>query len=333
MLTTNNFGDYLKQMGFGFCSGVPCSFLKNLINYAANHLDYVAAVNEGDAVAIASGAVLGGKKAMVLMQNSGLANALSPLTSLNYIFKIPVLGFVSLRGETGLEDEPQHELTGVTTEEMLTTARVETDYLSTNLKKARRQLEQANDHIEKGRSFFFIVRKNTFSTEKLAVQPFCERPVQQMIRSKPAPAPMTRLAALEVISKSKDDDTCLLACTGKCGRELFEIGDSPHNFYMVGSMGCVGPLGLGLSMARPDKKVVAVDGDGALLMRMGSLAANARYASGNLLHILLDNQTYDSTGGQATCADFTDFMAVAHSLRLSKRHRSPYARRARNPYG
>ena len=116
MLNTATFGNELKAMGFDFYAGVPCSFLKSLINYAINECYYVMAANEGDAVAIASGSKLGGRKAVVLMQNSGLTNATSPLTSLNYTFKLPVLGFVSLRGEPGLKDEPQHELMGQITE-------------------------------------------------------------------------------------------------------------------------------------------------------------------------------------------------------------------------
>ena len=167
MLNTATFGNELKAMGFDFYAGVPCSFLKSLINYAINECYYVMAANEGDAVAIASGATLGGRKAVVLMQNSGLTNATSPLTSLNYTFRLPVLGFVSLRGEPGLKDEPQHELMGQITEEMLSTMRVEWAYLSDDMDIASKQLEEANEHIEAGRTFFFVVKKGTFGDVKL----------------------------------------------------------------------------------------------------------------------------------------------------------------------
>lgn len=75
MLDTRNFGEQLKSLGYDFYSGVPCSFLKYLINYAINSSEYIAAANEGDAVAVAAGAYLGGRKSVVLMQNSGLTNA------------------------------------------------------------------------------------------------------------------------------------------------------------------------------------------------------------------------------------------------------------------
>lgn len=91
MTDTERFGEELRKSGFSFFTGVPCSFLKNLINYAINDCEYVGAANEGNAVAIASGAYLGGKRPVVLMQNSGLTNASSPLVSLNYPFRIPLL--------------------------------------------------------------------------------------------------------------------------------------------------------------------------------------------------------------------------------------------------
>src|SRR5688572_19491789 len=170
MINTKKFGDEMKALGFDFYSGVPCSFLKSLINYAINECDYVMAANEGDAVAIASGAQLGGKKSVVLMQNSGLTNATSPLTSLNFTFKLPVLGFVSLRGEPGVKDEPQHELMGQITEKMLALMRVEWAYLPEDEKEAINQLREANRHIEEGRTFFFVVKKGTFGDVKLNPQ-------------------------------------------------------------------------------------------------------------------------------------------------------------------
>lgn len=121
----------------------------------------------------------------------------------------------------------------------------------------------------------------------------------------------TRYEALRVINSLKDHDTVQLATTGKTGRELYELEDAANNLYMVGSMGCVSSLGLGLSLTRPEKSIIAIDGDGALLMRMGNLATNGAYSPPNLLHILLDNQTHDSTGGQQTVSDQIHFTEVA----------------------
>ena len=121
----------------------------------------------------------------------------------------------------------------------------------------------------------------------------------------------TRLEVLSVIRSEVDDSTVVIISTGKGGRELFELGDMDNNFYMVGSMGCASSIGLGLSLVKPEAKVIVIDGDGALLMRMGSLATNAFYQPSNMIHILLDNETHDSTGGQFTVSPVVDFPKAA----------------------
>jgi phosphonopyruvate decarboxylase len=105
--------------------------------------------------------------------------------------------------------------------------------------------------------------------------------------------------------------TVVLASTGFCGRELYAVADRPNHLYMVGSMGCVVPLALGLALARPDLQVLALDGDGAALMRMGAFATVGAYGPKNLLHLLLDNGAHDSTGGQATVSPHISFAQVA----------------------
>ncbi|MGE6226652.1 phosphonopyruvate decarboxylase [Paenibacillus chitinolyticus] len=312
-MDTKLFGEELKKLGYSFFSGVPCSFLKNLINYAINECDYVAAANEGDAVAIASGAYVGGKKSVVLMQNSGLTNAVSPLTSLNYPFRIPLLGFVSLRGEPGIPDEPQHELMGQITTQMLDLMDVEWQYLSKDFEEAKKQLIQADEHIARNRPFFFVVKKGTFDKVQLRDQP-TSIPLNQIRQHAHTDHQMpTRYEALSAINSMKDGNTVQLATTGKTGRELYEIEDADNNLYMVGSMGCISSLGLGLALSQPSKDIVVIDGDGSLLMRMGSLATNAYYHPANMIHILLDNNAHESTGGQSTVSHSINFIDIAAS--------------------
>ncbi|HEY3596262.1 MAG TPA: thiamine pyrophosphate-dependent enzyme, partial [Paraburkholderia sp.] len=105
--------------------------------------------------------------------------------------------------------------------------------------------------------------------------------------------------------------TVVLASTGFCGRELYALDDRPNQLYMVGSMGCLTPFALGLALVRPDLHVVALDGDGAALMRMGVFATLGAYGPGNLTHVLLDNGAHDSTGGQATVSAQVSFAGVA----------------------
>ncbi|WP_037154818.1 phosphonopyruvate decarboxylase [Rhizobium freirei] len=318
MIDTNEFESLLRGHRYELFSGVPCSFLQPLINLASNSLDYVAATNEGEAVAIAAGAQLGGKKSAVLLQNSGLTNALAPLTSLTNICEIPVTGFVGFRGEEGVPDEVQHEFMGRITRQLLEVGGVHVIHLEASLPAAAKQLEEGQDYLRDGKSVFYLVSKGTFSS--LDLKPPPQRAYQGgtlTISSCRDPKRPHRHDVLKIISGAKRHDTVLLATTGMCGRELFTIEDAPNNFYMVGSMGCVSSIGLGLSIARPDRKIIALDGDGALLMRMGNLATNAYYRPDNLLHVLLDNETHDSTGGQATASSCMNWPMIAHGAGYS----------------
>jgi len=113
MISANEFVDQLKQSEQRFFTGVPCSFFQSAINHviADPQLEYKIVPNEGAALALAAGAHVAGKKAVVLIQNSGLGNLVNPLTSLNMIYHIPVLLFISGRAY-GIPDEPQHEIIG-----------------------------------------------------------------------------------------------------------------------------------------------------------------------------------------------------------------------------
>ena len=313
MLNTLQFGQNLRAHGFEFYSGVPCSFLKDLINYALNDCRYVMAANEGDAVAVCAGASLGGKKSVVLMQNSGLTNATSPLTSLNAIFRLPVLGFVSLRGEPGIHDEPQHELMGQITGAMLDSMRIKWEYLSADPDEAAKQLEKANQVIEQNETFFFVVKKGTFDKVALKEQKLVNKITPEVLDSGKSDTLPMRMDVLREIHNSRDDKTAIIASTGFTGRELYEIGDEPGNFYMVGSLGCASSIGLGLAQVKENKDVIVIEGDGAVLMRMGALATNGYYKPDNLLHILLDNNAHESTGGQKTVTENIDFPAIAAS--------------------
>src|SRR5262245_23790055 len=126
MIEADEFLNSARSRGISFYTGVPCSFLAPLINrvITSNQLDYVGAASEGEAVAIAAGAWLAGRRTVVMCQNSGLGNAINPLTSLNYPFRIPTLLVVTWRGQPGRPDEPQHELMGQVTGALLDTIRV-----------------------------------------------------------------------------------------------------------------------------------------------------------------------------------------------------------------
>jgi phosphonopyruvate decarboxylase len=107
-----------------------------------------------------------------------------------------------------------------------------------------------------------------------------------------------------------DETAGIIATTGKCGRELFTIADRPQHLYQVGSMGGATGMGLGVAL-NTQRPIIVLDGDGAALMKLGTFATVGAYAPRNLVHVLLDNGTHDSTGGQATVSASVDFAAVA----------------------
>ncbi len=113
------------------------------------------------------------------------------------------------------------------------------------------------------------------------------------------------------MANTSESDSIVIGGTGYTGRELFALADRPNHWYMVGSMGCASSFALGLSLALPQRRIVVADGDGAALMRMGNLATIGAYAGDNLLHLLLDNQMHESTGGQSTVSSAISFAAVA----------------------
>src|SRR5262249_20499679 len=101
------------------------------------------------------------------------------------------------------------------------------------------------------------------------------------------------------------------ATPGYTGRALYALDDRPSQLYLVGSMGCASSVGLGVALAQPHRRVVVLDGDGAALMRLGALATIGARRPPNLVHLLLDNERHESTGGQATASRSADLAAVA----------------------
>lgn len=314
MITSDAFLDQALSAGIDYFTGVPCSFLTPLINGAigSERFSYVGAASEGEAVAIASGAWLAGRRTAVMCQNSGLGNAVNPITSLNFPFKIPTLMVVTWRGGPGLKDEPQHELMGRITPGLLELMEVPHRPFPTEASEAPAAIGEALDIMDQtGLPFAFIMQKGDVDNpggDEMSAPP--ARVAGEASDFSGQGASMTRYRALEDILQAVSDDTAIVATTGKCGRELFTIADRPQHLYQVGSMGCAAAMGLGVALSS-DKPVMVLDGDGAALMKMGTLATIGAYAPNNLVHIVLDNGTYDSTGGQPTVSGSVDFAAVA----------------------
>lgn len=314
MIRAADFIGAAEQRGFGLYTGVPCSYLTPFINdvIGSKALRYVGAANEGDAVAIAAGAALGSLPAIAMFQNSGLGNAVSPLTSLTHTFRIPILLIVTWRGQPGgAADEPQHELMGEITPAMLETMRVPWALFPSEAAQVGPALDLALAHFAKeGRPYALVMRKGSVADAKLERRPPPAPPAPAPAVARPQ-ATHTRRDLLAAVQAAAGERDLLIATTGFTGRELFALGDRPNQLYMVGSMGCAASLALGLAIARPDRRVIALDGDGALLMRLGAMTTLGHEKPPNLLHVLLDNGLHESTGGQATVAPGVDFCAIA----------------------
>jgi len=305
-----------KQQGFGFYTGVPCSYLKPFINYVIDSSDlrYVGAANEGDAIAIASGAELAGLRSVVMFQNSGLGNAVNPLTSLTHTFKVPMLLIVTLRGEPGGEpDEPQHELMGQITQSILELLQIPWEYFPTESEQLPLVLERAVQFMElHQRPYALVMRKNSVASYQLT-SPVVQRPLPTLSTAsfEAQVAQFTRHKVLAAIQAAAQPQDVIVATTGYCGRELYAIADQENHFYMIGSMGCASSFGLGIAIAQPQRRVIVIDGDGAALMRLSALSTIGYERPPNLVHILLDNQRHESTGGQATVSHSINFCEIA----------------------
>ena len=324
MIEAKEFIEAARELGIVRYTGVPCSFLTPFINYVINDnaLEYIASTNEGDALATTSGSVIGGQRSIVMMQNSGLGNAVSPITSLSYIFRIPFLIIVTHRGEPGVKDEPQHELMGQITEELFNTMQIPSETFPSETKEIIPALQRAEKFMSKEhRPYAFIMKKGSIAPQKLDKKMIkdiakSETEIRSLFDEK-----LTRLdrntVLRHIINHTSVDDSILIATTGFTGRELFSINDRVNHIYMVGSMGCASSFGLGLALARPDLKIIVIDGDGAGLMRMGNFATIGTYASNNFIHILLDNEVHDSTGGQSTVSKNINFAMIAKACGYS----------------
>ena len=313
MIQADDFIVPAQKRGYDFYTGVPCSFLTPFINRAitSDRTDYVGAASEGEAVAIAAGAWLAGRKTIVMCQNSGLGNCVNPLTSLNYPFRIPTLLITTWRGQPGVKDEPQHELMSQITQSLLETMRIR----SLTFPRMPDEITAILDAVETEISisdlpFGLVMEKGTVGDEPLVDQAVIMTSggtYQDLTKGGDRP---NRYGLLETVLAIASKDTAIIATTGKCGRELFTIADRNAHLYQVGSMGCASGMGLGVAL-NTAKPVMVLDGDGAALMKLGTLATIGAQAPANLVHVVLDNGVHDSTGGQATMSPHVNFAQVA----------------------
>ena len=313
MVSPKFFIDTLKESGIDFFAGVPDSLLKNICAYIADNIDdkhNIITANEGGAIALAAGYHLAtGKTGCVYMQNSGEGNVVNPLASLTdkEVYHIPVLLLIGWRGRPGVHDEPQHVKQGKITTGLLNVMGINYEVLSKEEEIAGKQIAKAIQSInETGDAFALVVEKDTFDSYTL----------QNVVKNE---LTMSREEAIQTVTKTLTEDDIIVSTTGMISRELFEYREKMHqghgnDFLTVGSMGHASQIALGIAMQKPNRKIFCYEGDGAVLMHLGSMAITASKRPQNFYHIVFNNGAHDSVGGQPTVALDIDLPAIAKAV-------------------
>ncbi|MEE3463988.1 MAG: phosphonopyruvate decarboxylase [Candidatus Cryptobacteroides sp.] len=328
MIRPEFFIDTLGSYGIDFFAGVPDSLLKNFCAVLSARLDgrhNIVAANEGGAVGLAAGHYLAtGRPACVYMQNSGEGNAVNPLASLmdGDVYGLPALLVIGWRGEPGVKDEPQHAKQGKITLSLLDCLGIPYSVLSDDESVASAQISDALAVVNAGGVYALVVRKGTFSAPEAvpaaepsaAARPSADQP------SAAADVPeLSRESAIQAVAAALGPQDIVVSTTGMISRELFEYRASAgmghgHDFLTVGSMGHASQIALGIALERPDRRVCCFDGDGAVLMHMGSMAIVGQSGASNYVHIVFNNGAHDSVGGQPTVGLAVDLCDVARAV-------------------
>nr|MCR5075384.1 phosphonopyruvate decarboxylase [Ruminococcus sp.] len=301
----------VEIIGADFYTGVPDSQLKALCNYLMNtygidQKHHIIAANEGNCTALAAGYHLAtGKVPVVYMQNSGEGNIINPVASLlnDKVYAIPMIFIVGWRGEPGVHDEPQHIYQGEVTVKLLEDMDVRTFIISkdTTEDELSAAMEGFRKELANGKQVAFIVRKGAIKYDEEVVYKNDNKMIREDI--------------IRHIAKASGEDP-IVSTTGKPSRELFETrtanGQShKYDFLTVGSMGHASSIALGVAINKPDRRIWCVDGDGAVLMHMGSMAVLGANAPKNMIHIVINNGAHETVGGMPTVASKIDLVAIA----------------------
>lgn len=310
MIDTLNFFNALKDNKIDFFTGVPDSLLKEFcfcITENTNKNQHIINANEGSSIGLSIGYNLATNKIpLVYFQNSGLGNIINPFTSLVHdsVFKIPMLLFIGWRGEPGKKDEPQHVFQGKITKKILESLEIEYEILNTDTLESITQVKRIIKKIEVNQKpIAILVKKNSFS--------------KYSFKSKGRKNNLKREKCIEVILDKLEDEDIIISTTGKTSRELNELSEKNKlknpMFFTIGGMGHASQISLGISN-NCSKRVFCFDGDGSVIMHMGSLGIIGENAGSNYFHILFNNGTHESVGGQPTIGEKINFELLSVSL-------------------
>tara|TARA_B110000027_G_C16097071_1_gene291294 strand:- start:676 stop:1776 length:1101 start_codon:yes stop_codon:yes gene_type:complete len=299
----------LKKNNSDFFTGVPDSVLKELSSSLqnSNKKNHITATNEGSAVALGIGHYLATKKLpCIYMQNSGLSNALNPLISIAHekVYSIPLILIIGWRGSPRVKDEPQHNVKGRITEKILKLLNIKYTIL-----RSKSDLNKFDKQIK-------IAKKNKSIIACLIEQGTLEK--SKKINKKKDFYRLDKEIFLKTLLESLQKKTKIISSTGYNSRELMYLREKHKlkdgkDFYMVGGMGHTSSVALGYSLSNTSK-TICIDGDGSLLMHLGSIKTAGTFANKNFKYVLLNNNSHDSVGGQSTYANNINFEKLSKSL-------------------
>lgn len=311
MVKIKNFFDFLKKRNINFFTGVPDSILKEFSSYIEqNKIKHITATNEGSAAALASGYFLSEKKLPVIyLQNSGLGNAINPLISIMHknVYSIPALLIIGWRGAPGSKDEPQHLVKGRITRNLLKLAGIK--YCIFKDKNCFKELSKLITYAKKNNvPVACLIKKNSFFKN-----------IKNSNNINQNDKGLRRGFIIEELLKNIRN-TKIISSTGYISRELFRLSSNiqrKNNFYVVGGMGHCSMIALGYSLFSK-KKVICLDGDGSMLMHLGSVFTIGQKSKNNLKYILLNNNSHESVGGQKTCLSSINLEKIIKEFKFEK---------------
>lgn len=312
MIDPIKFLDTLQYINVSFFSGVPDSLLKDFCACVEDRIEeenHIIAANEGGAISIGIGTYLATKKIpLIYLQNSGLGNIINPLTSLadNLVYGIPMLIMIGWRGEPNTKDEPQHVKQGLITEELIKVLGLPYIVLDAFTIDFKTNLESLKNQVMKNNQpGVILVRANTFSK-------------YNYVKANRSNFELSREASIKIISEEISSNSLIVSTTGKASRELFETRkiqkQNSIDFLTVGGMGHANQIAFGLALKAKSKRIYCIDGDGAALMHLGGLGIIGSIVPDNFCHIILNNSSHDSVGGQPTIGSKISFSEIANKL-------------------
>jgi phosphonopyruvate decarboxylase len=318
MIDPARFVDHLSELGIELFTGVPDSLLKQLnaqVMHAVPRERHVIAANEGASVGIAIGHYLRtGAPALVYLQNSGFGNTVNPLLSLADpdVYGVPMVLLVGWRGRPGVKDEPQHVKQGRIMTGILDALELPWSVLPTESDAAETCMTQAVETATSASTpYVVLVEKDTFADAPAGPAGPTTGPRGDESSS--------RERALEALVDALGPETINVSTTGMLSRELFELReragtDGARDFLTVGGMGHATSIALGVAKNEPDREVWCLDGDGALLMHLGTVPVIADHGPPNLFHVVFNNGVHDSVGGQPTSITSMDVASSARAM-------------------